>query len=109
MLSLTAHEGTAETLAAQFGALPGTHEEEPLGALVVLGMLVGGGELLVPGALLVAGPLLGALGDPALPPLQVVTTAGGAVAHAHTALAEASTAPMLPEPQPAMTHGAAVA
>ena len=96
-----AHAGTADAVAAQLGAIPGTHDVgapafPPPGALVVppIGALVGA-----------VGPAV-VEGDP--PPTQDPGNTG-ALAQAQTALAEASTAPMLPGPQPAMTHGAAVA
>lgn len=81
-------------MAAQFGAIPGTHD---VGAPVVPppDALVG-----VVGADVVVG-------DP--PPPTQDPEGAGALAHAHTALADASTAPMFPPPQPAITQGAAVA
>jgi hypothetical protein len=101
-LLLTAQEGTAAAVAAQFGALPGIQDDLP-GAVIV------GGAFVVPGALVVANAPEGELREPPLPPLQDVVVAAGPFAQTQTALAEASTAPAELAPHAESTQGAAVA
>jgi hypothetical protein len=117
-----AHEGTADTAEAQFGAaVTVTHDDDPVadvlvvaGALVVVEELLGGALLVedVVGVLLdlLTGALVevvgGAVGDTTS---QVVIVLPGPLAQTQTALAEASTAPKDAAGHPAITQGPAVA
>jgi hypothetical protein len=98
---LTAQDGTAEAVAAQLGAIPGTHG---------VGVPVGP----PPGAFVVwpPGVFAGVVGAPVggVPPPPKHDPAGaGALTQAHTALADANTAPAELAPHAERTQGAAVA
>ena len=117
-VELTAHVGTAETEAAQLGALViVVHEDDPLaGEPAVVEELLQGveedagalvDELLA--ALADDCEVVVVLGDPPLPPPQDVVVAAGPLAQAHTAAAELKTGPRDAAGHPAITHGPAVA
>ena len=109
-IELTAHVGTAETEAAQLGALViVVHEDDPpAGETVVEEELVQGVEEDT-GALVDDCEVAVVLGDPPLPPPQDVVVAAGPLAQAHTAAAELKTGPRDAAGHPAITHGPAVA
>ena len=120
-----AHEGTAATAEAQFGAaVTVAHDEDPLAdVLVVAGALVVVVELVVEELVVeelvvevllvevllvrvVTGALVEVVGGATS---QVVIVLPGPLAQAQTALADARTGPMDAAGHPAITQGAAVA
>jgi hypothetical protein len=98
MRRLTAQAGTAEAVAAQLGAIPGTQGE----VVAPVGDPPPFPPLPPP-----TGVVVGAGGPPPDPPVGQVPPFTGELAQAHTALAEASTTGTEAAPQAEITHGAA--